>query len=78
MLQKYPKDIIHMVPPKTETESKQTILYGLPFLLVLLLFPFFATWMDSRFHSYSFWQIVGISYSISTIGNIYDLLIIEG
>jgi hypothetical protein len=42
-LQDYPKDIQAAVHPKTPSEKKLTLWLGIPFLLLLILFPFFST-----------------------------------
>jgi len=43
MLQDYPPAIKEIVPPKTEAEKRQSIWLGMPFMLVLLIFPIYAT-----------------------------------
>ena len=43
MLQDYPPDIQEIVPPKTDAEKRQSIWLGIPFLLVLVVFPIYAT-----------------------------------
>ena len=43
MLQDYPPAIKETVPPKTEAEKRQSIWLGLPFILILFVFPIFAT-----------------------------------
>jgi hypothetical protein len=42
MLQDYPPAIKAIVPPKTEHERKLSLRLGLPFVLVLLLYPIYA------------------------------------
>jgi hypothetical protein len=42
-LQDYPQDIQAKVPPKTLSEKRMSLLVGIPFLLVLILVPFFST-----------------------------------
>ena len=43
MLQDYPPAIKAVVPPKTDKEKRQSIWLGLPFILVLFVFPIYAT-----------------------------------
>jgi len=43
MLQDYPPQIQAIVPPKTEAERRRSFWLGLPFLLVLVGFPIYAT-----------------------------------
>ena len=42
-LQDYPKEIRAVVPPKTEEEKRLSLMVGIPFLLVLIGFPFGST-----------------------------------
>ena len=42
-LQDYPKDIQSRVPPKTEKEKRQSLIVGIPFLIVLVAVPFIST-----------------------------------
>jgi len=43
MLQDYPPAIKEIVPPKTEAEKRQSTWLGLPFMIILFVFPIFAT-----------------------------------
>jgi hypothetical protein len=43
MLQDYPPAIKAIVPPKTEQEKRLSTWLGLPFILVLFVFPVYAT-----------------------------------
>jgi hypothetical protein len=43
MMQDYPPAIKSAVPPKTEHEKRLSIWLGLPFMLVLFIYPFYAT-----------------------------------
>lgn len=39
MMQDYPEEITRDLPPRTKEEKRGGLLYGLPFLLGLLLYP---------------------------------------
>jgi hypothetical protein len=39
MMQDYPKEIQQKVKEKTDKEKKETLLFGLPFISILLLYP---------------------------------------
>jgi hypothetical protein len=45
MLQDYPPAIKEIVPPKTEQEKRLSTWLGLPFILVLFIFPVYATFL---------------------------------
>lgn len=45
MLQDYPPAIQAAVPPRTQAERRQALRLGLPFLLVLVLYPFVAAFL---------------------------------
>jgi hypothetical protein len=74
MLQDYPPAIKAMVPPKTEAEKRQSILLGMPFLLVLLIFPFAAVF---RLNETSFDRLFLHAFGIAWAFNIWDWLILD-
>ena len=39
-LQDYPKEIQAKVPPKSKVEKRLSLIFGIPFLIVLILCPF--------------------------------------
>jgi hypothetical protein len=79
MLGDYPPAIQAAVPPRTEAERKLALRLGLPFLLVLILYPFVATFL---FHSQSAGQ-AGFSslwlYAFLVIFafNLWDWLVLD-
>jgi hypothetical protein len=74
MLQDYPPAIQALVPPKTEAEKRQGLLLGLPFLLVLLVVPFFF--------AYSLGETTFAGLFLHTFGvvwafNLWDWLVLD-
>lgn len=47
-LQDYPDEIQAAVPPKTDLEKRQSLITGIPFLLILLAVPFISTLILKR------------------------------
>ena len=47
-LQDYPDEIQAAVPPKTDLEKRQSLIAGIPFLLILLAVPFISTLILKR------------------------------
>ena len=79
MLQDYPPAIKEIVPPKTEREKKLSTWLGLPFLLVLLIYPIYATF---TFHSNSggtggFFALWTYAFGIAFAFNLWDWLILD-
>jgi hypothetical protein len=76
MLHSYPKAIQAMVPPKTAAERRQTFIFALPMLCVLIGFPAFASWTYNS-PSPTFLNLFTYMWAIMLVGNIFDLLILD-
>lgn len=74
MLQDYPPAIKSIVPPKTETEKRQSTLLGLPFLLALLILPFFFVF---RLEETSFLSLFLHAFGIVWDFNVWDWLVLD-
>jgi hypothetical protein len=74
MLQDYPPEIKALVSPKTEAEKRQSTLLGLPFLLVLLVFPFFAVF---RLEETRFVPLFLHAFGVVWAFNIWDWLVLD-
>lgn len=79
LLQDYPPAIQAVVPPRTEAERKLSIRLGLPFLLVLALYPFFAAFL---FQSQGGGQpglltLWLYAFSITFAFNLWDWLVLD-
>ncbi|WP_448701202.1 hypothetical protein ACFGVR_03660 [Mucilaginibacter sp. AW1-3] len=77
MLQKYPPEIQKAVAPKTETEKKQTLIYSLPFLLVIVGYPITSTWFICHQLHPTFAQVFVYIWILTSAFNLYDLLILD-
>lgn len=74
MLQDYPPAIQAVVPPKTETEKRQSILLGMPFLLLLLVLPFvFAFRLEQASFAALFLYALGVVWAF----NLWDWLVLD-
>jgi hypothetical protein len=77
-LNDFPPDIRAAVPPKTAEEKRQSLLWGLPFLAVLLGAPIVSTTFFAAEHPGSgFVALVLNAFGVAFVFNIVDLLIID-
>lgn len=78
-LQDYPKDIQAKVPPKTLSERRMSLLLGIPFLLVLILVPFFSTLTlkQQNGESSSFIAFFVNAFGVAFIFNLVDWLLLD-
>lgn len=79
MLQDYPPAIKAIVPSKTEREKRLSTWLGLPFLLVLLVFPIYATFvfvagMGGEPGFFSLWLY---AFGIAFAFNLWDWLALD-
>jgi uncharacterized membrane protein YbhN (UPF0104 family) len=79
MMQDYPPAIKDVLPPKTEKEKKLSIWLGMPFLILLLVFPIYATFI---FQAQSqgtagFLQLVLYGFGITFAFNLWDWLVLD-
>lgn len=78
-LQDYPQDIQNRVPPKTEREKRQSLIVGIPFLVVLAAVPFISTLTLKRQgggHA-SFLQLFLDAFGVAFVFNLVDLLLLD-
>jgi len=78
-LQDYPQDIQNKVPPKTEREKRQSLIVGIPFLVVLAAVPFISTLMLKRQSGgdTSFLQLLLNAFGVAFVFNLVDLLLLD-
>jgi hypothetical protein len=76
-LQDYPLGIQVQVPPKTKAEQRLSIIFGVPFLLVLLLGPFFSTLALKQETSVAFWALWLNAAGVLIIFNLVDWLVLD-
>lgn len=78
-LQDYPQDIQNRVPPKTEREKRQSLIVGIPFLVVLAVVPFIST-LILKSHSggdTSFLHLFLNAFGVAFFFNLVDLLLLD-
>jgi hypothetical protein len=78
-LQDYPKEIQQKVSPKTKKEKRQSLYWGIPFLIILFAIPFFSAWTlrNEDPSSRSFLSLFLTAFGVGMFFNIVDLLIID-
>ncbi len=78
-LQDYPKDIQDRVPPKTKREERQSLVVGIPFLIVLVAVPFISTLTLKRQSGgdVSFLQLFLNTFGVVFVFNLVDLLLLD-
>jgi hypothetical protein len=78
-LQDYPEAIQDQVPPKTALEERQSLLIGIPFLLLLAIIPFISalTLKRSGLEAPSFLQLFLHAFGVVFIFNLVDLLVLD-
>ena len=79
MLQDYPPAIKEIVPAKTEAEKRQSTWLGLPFMLVLFVFPIYATFaFQSRAGGQAgFLSLWLFAFGIAFAFNVWDWLVLD-
>lgn len=77
MLQDYPPAIQAVVPPKSATEKRLSIWLGLPFLLVLLVYPIYATFDYRSSAQAGFLQLWLYAFGIVFAFNVWDWLVLD-
>src|SRR5574342_1400214 len=80
MLGDYPPAIQAAVPPRTEAEKRQALLLGLPFLLVLIFYPFLAAFLFiSRIAGQAgFFTLWLYAFLVIFAFNLWDWLVLDG
>ncbi len=78
-LQDYPKDIQKVVPPKTPSEQRISLMISIPFLILLLAVPSVSSWdlkqLDPR--RITFLALFLNAFGIAFIFNLVDLLLLD-
>jgi len=78
-LQDYPDEIQAAVPPKTGREKRQSLITGIPFLLILLAVPFISTLILKRESGEmtSFFTLFLNAFGVVFLFNLVDLLVLD-
>jgi hypothetical protein len=74
MLQDYPPAIKAVVPPKTQEEKRQSTLFAIPFLLIMLFLPFYLVF---RLDESTFPGLFAYAFGIVWAFNLWDLLVLD-
>ena len=79
MLQDYPPAIKEVVPPKTEQEKRLSTWLGLPFILVLFIFPIYATFafQSQAGGEVSFFLLWLYAFGVAFSYNLWDWLVLD-
>jgi len=79
-LQDYSQDIQDQVPPKTDRESRLSLILGLPFLLLLFAAPLISTVGLNRQYggALSFLALTIHAFGVGLMFNLVDWLLIDG
>ena len=79
MLQDYPKDVQALAPPKTPREKQLANLIGIPFLMLVVGFPFISTWALKQANrlNVSFPILFLNAFGVIWIFNLFDLLVLD-
>lgn len=76
MLRSYPKDVKAAVPPATEREKRQTLLWAIPFWIVLLGFPTTAA-LTVKAANQGFLLVFLCAFGVMSLTNLVDWLILD-
>ncbi|PEY29043.1 nitroreductase [Bacillus cereus] len=76
-LNDYPKDIQKSVLPKTITEKRQTLYFGIVYNVILFGTPLISTFLLNQYEKLLFIDAFLHSFGILMIFNLVDLLIID-
>jgi hypothetical protein len=77
MLQDYPPAIKAVVPPKTEAEKRLSTWLGMPFLLVLLIYPIYVTFGYRSATEAGFFSLWLYAFGIAFAFNLWDWLVLD-
>ncbi|NOQ39249.1 MAG: nitroreductase [Anaerolineales bacterium] len=78
-LQDYPDEIQVAVSPKTDLEKRQSLITGIPFLLILVAVPLISTLVLKREsgETISFFPLFLNAFGVAFIFNLVDLLVLD-
>jgi hypothetical protein len=77
-IQDYPKDIQNQVPPKTIQEKRQSLFFGVPFLIVLVSVPLISCILIKRQSAaVTFPSLFLNAFGIGFFFNLIDLVLID-
>ena len=77
MMQDYPKEITKDIEGKTSKEKKESLLFGIPFMLILFLYPLFFGLYGKFLLHFGYWENLDAVFLLYFSFNLIDLLIID-
>jgi len=76
-LHDYPVRIQEKVPPKTRAEKRLLYLFGIPSMLLMLLWPFYSTLSLQEQGNASFWVLWLNAAGVVFVFNVIDWLVLD-
>jgi len=76
-LHDYPVKIQEKVPPKTRAEKRLLYLFGIPSMLLMLLWPFYSTLSLQEQGNASFWVLWLNATGVVFVFNVIDWLVLD-
>ncbi len=77
-LQDYPDEVQARVPPKTDQERRQSLLVGVPFLLLLVAVPTLSTLtLKNQAGGATFWELFLNAFGVAFSFNLVDWLLLD-
>jgi len=78
-LQDYPEEIQKRVPPKSAKEKRQSLLVGIPFLLLVVAVPFLSTLAlkQQGGDQVTFMQLFLNAFGVAFLFNLVDLVLLD-
>lgn len=75
----YPKAIQDIVPPRTKSEMRKKLIVGIPFMLIMLGYPLYSTFVlkAGMGSSYNYWIGFLNLMVIQNSFNLFDLIVLD-
>ena len=77
MMQDYPPEILAGIPPKTDLEKRASLIYGLPFLLAILVYPLIFGFINKFTLEADFLKNWRDIFLLMGSFNLFDLLVLD-
>ena len=77
-LQDYPQAIQDLIPPKDEKEKRLSLILGIPFLILLVVFPLFSTILLKNHNpDFSYFSLAFNAFGVAFAFNLVDWLLLD-
>lgn len=77
MMQDYPPDVTAHVPPRTPGEKRGALIWGMPFLLILTLYPLVLSIVLRFCSGYEWYQSALLAFILYFSFNLVDWLVLD-